>query len=275
MKKNVVTKLATICLTAIMAFAPVSASAALLRTGSRGDEVKSIQTSLKQLGYFTYPSVTGYFGLYTAEAVKNFQKANGLSVDGIVGPSTKNVLLGSGTGVKITTLSYTNSDTVSADKIGELDWFKQVQYIWKRGMNATVMDVNTGKSFQMKRTYGTNHADCEPLTKEDTDIIKSIWGGFTWQRRAVVVKVAGYVLAGSMTSMAHAGVDSKPAGIVVSGRSCGYGTGANLDEIKNNGASGVMDIHFKNSRTHSTNVVQKVQQDMVKKAADYILKIWA
>lgn len=273
MKKNIGTKIVTICLAIIMAFAPTSASAALLRTGSRGTEVKSVQSTLKKMGYFTYPNVTGYFGVYTTKAVKSFQKANGLKVDGIVGPKTQSVLLKKSTGstgVKVTTVS-----SVSSNKIGDLDWFKKVQYIWKRGMKATVIDVKTGKSFQMKRTYGTNHADCEPLTKSDTNIIKSIWGGLTWERRAVVVKVDGYVLAGSMTSMAHAGVDSKKAGIVVSGRSCGYGTGVNLDAVKNNGVNGVMDIHFKNSRTHTTNVVQKIQQDMVAKAADYIHKVWA
>jgi hypothetical protein len=38
---------------------------------------------------------------------------------------------------------------------------------------------------------------------------------------------------------------------------------------------GVMDIHFKNSRTHSTNVMQKLQQQMVRKAASYITRIWS
>jgi hypothetical protein len=133
-----------------------------------------------------------------------------------------------------------------------------------------VTDVLTGRSFEVKRTYGSNHADVEPLTKGDTEIIKDIWGGFTWERRAVVVQIGKYTMAASMTAMPHAGIDSKPAGIYVSNRSEGYGRGINLDKVKNNGCSGVMDIHFKNSRTHTTNTKQKSQQDMVKKAARFI-----
>ena len=38
---------------------------------------------------------------------------------------------------------------------------------------------------------GTNHADSEALTLNDTNIIKSIWGGFSWSRRPVIVNVNG------------------------------------------------------------------------------------
>lgn len=170
-------------------------------------------------------------------------------------------------------LTVTDTD---ADHVGALDWFKEVRYIWDRGENATVTDVETGLSFQVKRTYGTNHADVEPLTKEDTETIKEIWGGFSWDRRAVVVQIGDYTIAASMTAMPHAGVDSKPADTYVSNRSAGYGRGINLDKVKDNGCSGHMDIHFKNSKTHTTNRVLASQQTMVRKAAAFIGKlIWA
>jgi peptidoglycan hydrolase-like protein with peptidoglycan-binding domain len=173
-------------------------------------------------------------------------------------------------GIKVLTVADTDSDHV-----GALDWFKEVRYIWDRGENATVTDVETGLSFQVKRTYGTNHADVEPLTKEDTETIKEIWGGFSWDRRAVVVQIGNYTIAASMTAMPHAGVDSKPADQYVSNRSAGYGRGINLDKVKDNGCNGHMDIHFKNSKTHTTNRVLASQQSMVKKAADFIVKlIW-
>lgn len=156
------------------------------------------------------------------------------------------------------------------DHIGALDWFRDVRYIWERGVNATVTDVETGLSFRVKRTYGTNHADVEPLTSEDTATIKKIWGGFSWDRRAVVVQIGEYTIAASMTAMPHAGVDSKPANQYVSNRSAGYGRGINLDTVKNNGCSGHMDIHFKNSRTHTTNRTLESQQNMVRKAAAFL-----
>ncbi|ASS87151.1 hypothetical protein GLN3_08645 [Geobacillus lituanicus] len=53
-----------------------------LAVGSRGDEVKVLQQQLKQLGYFQYPQITGYFGTVTEAAVKQFQQANGLPATG-------------------------------------------------------------------------------------------------------------------------------------------------------------------------------------------------
>ena len=60
---------------------------ALSRYGSRGDEVKKIQTKLKRWGYYN-GSVDGIYGSQTLAAVKSFQKKNGLTVDGIAGPKT-------------------------------------------------------------------------------------------------------------------------------------------------------------------------------------------
>lgn len=59
-----------------------------LRLGMSGSKVKDMQKLLKQLGYLTSSQVTGYFGEETEEAVKLFQKRNGLSQDGAVGSKT-------------------------------------------------------------------------------------------------------------------------------------------------------------------------------------------
>lgn len=273
MRNKLFTRIAALCIATIMTLSsPVNVYASsLLKRGSKGSEVTLVQSTLQDLGYYTYPKMTGYFGSITEKAVKRFQKANGMSADGIVGKNTMSMLLKS-TSVTVAPNAaiMLTSFNINSEYNGALDWFTKVRDFWQKGMDAVVTDVNTGKAFHMKRTYGTNHADVEPLTKEDTQIIKEIWGGFSWERRAVVVKVGEYTLAGSMTAMPHAGLDNKPEGAYVSGRSSGYGWGRNLDAVKNNGIDGHMDIHFKNSRTHTTNVVQKVHQDMVKKAADYI-----
>ncbi len=60
---------------------------AVLRQGSKGDEVKEVQRRLKQWGYYT-GSVDGVFGAATKKAVVAFQKKNGLTADGVVGKST-------------------------------------------------------------------------------------------------------------------------------------------------------------------------------------------
>lgn len=68
---------------------PVSAKQPIsLTIGASGDKVKEVQTKLKQLGYFTYPEITGYFGQATAEAVKKFQQSEKLQVTGIVDDET-------------------------------------------------------------------------------------------------------------------------------------------------------------------------------------------
>lgn len=60
---------------------------ALSKYGSRGSEVTQIQTKLKRWGYYK-GNVDGIFGTQTLEAVKYFQRKNGLVVDGIAGKKT-------------------------------------------------------------------------------------------------------------------------------------------------------------------------------------------
>ena len=59
----------------------------LSKYGSRGSEVTQIQTKLKRWGYYS-GSVDGIYGTQTVNAVKYFQRKNGLTVDGIAGPAT-------------------------------------------------------------------------------------------------------------------------------------------------------------------------------------------
>lgn len=64
-----------------------NSSYALSKYGSRGDEVRQIQTKLKRWGYYS-GNVDGIYGSQTLSAVRWFQSKNGLSVDGIAGPKT-------------------------------------------------------------------------------------------------------------------------------------------------------------------------------------------
>lgn len=136
-------------------------------------------------------------------------------------------------------------------KNGEyLDWFKEVQYIFKKGGEATVTDIDTSKSFNVRRLYGGNHADTEPLTAEDTKIMKSIYGGkWSWDRRAIILTIKDGEnternIAASMNGMPHGN-----------------------KSIRNNGMNGHFCIHFRNSKTHSGNKVDAGHQNAVKKAA--------
>lgn len=64
----------------------------VLRKGSKGEQVKTLQRLLNAMGY-SCGSVDGIFGSRTLIAVKEFQKANKLIVDGVVGRNTWNALL--------------------------------------------------------------------------------------------------------------------------------------------------------------------------------------
>lgn len=60
---------------------------AVLKQGSQGDLVKTVQTKLKNWGYYNGP-VDGIYGAKTKAAVIYFQKRNGLTADGVVGAKT-------------------------------------------------------------------------------------------------------------------------------------------------------------------------------------------
>ncbi|WP_237660873.1 peptidoglycan-binding protein [Tepidanaerobacter sp. GT38] len=63
----------------------------ILYRGLQGEDVKELQSKLESLGYDVGP-IDGIFGPLTENAVKAFQKDNGLVVDGIVGQETFSAL---------------------------------------------------------------------------------------------------------------------------------------------------------------------------------------
>lgn len=277
-------------------------SADTLQNGSNGTEVKKLQQQLKTLGFFN-KGITGYFGSATEVAVKSFQKESGISTDGVVGSVTykklfdqpKVVAIANRGNVSRRDITLSKNDTQS-DSDGEvvnedlqddadgeaeidgesskvepgeyLDWWNFVRDYFKIGTTAQVIDYRTGKAFNIKRTYGTNHADSETLTKEDTAIMKELWGGeWSWARRPVIIVIGGRRIAASIAGMPHAGRDNAPANAIIKNRSVGYGTGYNLDKIKGNNMDGHFDVHFLNSRTHGTNRIDSAHQKAIREAA--------
>lgn len=68
-------------------------SAHAFEPGDRGDDVTAIQRLLYRYGYLKAGQITGHFRDTTEQAVENFQRRNGLDVDGRVGPETLKKLL--------------------------------------------------------------------------------------------------------------------------------------------------------------------------------------
>ena len=87
---------------------------ALSKYGSRGEEVRQIQTKLKRWGYYN-GNVDGIYGSQTQEAVRYFQRKNGLSVDGIAGPKTLEAM-----GIYSSSSNNSSSSTTNANDVNLL-----------------------------------------------------------------------------------------------------------------------------------------------------------
>ncbi|NLI60037.1 MAG: peptidoglycan-binding protein, partial [Clostridiales bacterium] len=88
MTKKTTSRVLVLVLVLLMFSGQVFASSGLLRVGSRGSAVVNLQKQLNSLGY-NAGAADGIFGSRTRSAVMSFQRANGLAVDGIVGPATR------------------------------------------------------------------------------------------------------------------------------------------------------------------------------------------
>ncbi|MEW4282834.1 peptidoglycan-binding protein [Priestia koreensis] len=92
-------------------------STGLLKQGSRGAAVQQVQQLLKSKGYFK-ANTTTYFGPITRDAVMNFQRANHLSVDGVVGSATLKALNGGGASASTVSSSTSSSATLKLGMSG-------------------------------------------------------------------------------------------------------------------------------------------------------------
>jgi len=128
---------------------------------------------------------------------------------------------------------------------GELISWNDAQKAVPRQAKFEVLDLETGLAFRVQRRAGRQHADVQPLTKKDTAVMKSIYGGkWSWNRRAVLVRYDGHSYAASMNGMPHGG-----------------------DGIPENGFSGHSCIHFAGSTTHKSRSKDTAHQFMAHRAA--------
>ncbi|HET7615952.1 MAG TPA: hypothetical protein VFK27_03255, partial [Bacillales bacterium] len=127
---------------------------------------------------------------------------------------------------------------------GELvPWSKADEIVPNKSI-FTVVDLKSGKTFQVQRRAGSSHADVQPLTSKDTKTMKAIYDGhWSWRRRAILVKTKDRTIAASMHGMPH-------------------GAGAIT-----NGFPGHFCIHFLKSKTHRSEKMDPAHKLMVYTAA--------
>lgn len=123
------------------------------------------------------------------------------------------------------------------------DWFNGGSKAFIKKKPVQVIDVETGLSFEVERFGGWYHADCQPCTKDDTAVFKSIVGQWTWDRRPIWVQIEGTLYAASMNCMPHM-----------------------VSPSRTNGFPGHFCIHFYHSLVHETDRECPRHQACVKEA---------
>jgi hypothetical protein len=127
-----------------------------------------------------------------------------------------------------------------------LYWEEASRVVPRMGV-AAIQDLESGRFFNVQRRGGTYHADVQPLTRDDTAVMKEIYGGaWSWDRRAIILHAGEVSIAASMNGMPH-------------------GQGA----LTNN-FPGHFCIHFLGSRTHGSRNVDLGHMLMIHKAAGTI-----
>lgn len=227
-----------------------------MSAGMRGQAVTRVQNALKKKGFF-YPEANGVFGNATKAALKKFQESVSLPADGIAGPQTLLVLLGSESAASLWNNYRTEMKPQKPQKVGRVilqDWFdtdtsKGMQSILKKGADNSflVIDARTGIHWRMMRFGDVTahwHADVCPMTKSDTEAMKKAWGGeLDATRRPVWVKVNGKYYAAGLMGFVH-----------------------NTDPLPDNGMDGQVCLHFRGSKIHASAHIDEAQQACIMEA---------
>lgn len=257
-----------------------ASSSSALKLGDTGEEVMVLQRLLKNAGFYS-GSIDGNFGDGTKDALLAYQKAAGLSADGVAGSKTivklasnsvsadKNIPTitegtssgnssssnntdssssGSNTNSNSSDSSNSSSGNVAQAQVNGsvrlVDWWSgEIDSAIPRKGTAQVLDIRSGKTFTIYRYGGTNHLDWEPYTQADTDILNSITGGdWSWSARPVIVTA-------SNGNRYAAAINTYPHGSA---------------HLTGNGYYGMHNcMHFLNSRTHGSNTINQGMQSEI------------
>lgn len=219
--------------------------------GSTGSTVSYIQTALTALDYYDR-EVTGHYGKYTRDAVREFQRDHNLTADGVCGPATLAAIR----------TTYSGSSSATTDyqaTVYKLDWSYMKANATAlgiaRGSSIKLTDLTTGKSLNVHVQSTGNHIDAEPLTSADTTTLCEIYGvsspnSISYKRRPMMITTSAGQFLCSI-----------------------YGQPHGAQDITNNGYDGQFCLHFVNSRTHGTNRVDTDHQNAINSAESIVKNI--
>lgn len=190
----------------------------LLKSGSRGDAVKKLQQRLADLGYLA--AADGVYGPKTYNAVRSFQKKNGLTADGQAGTMTQTRLYSASAiaanGKIVGTTAGSNSSGTAtggnsssfrvpdASEVRYANWYTEIRSRAKLMPDVVIYDPDTGLHYNLHMFSFGKHADSEPPTKQDVEIMNQIIGEDDWGPKYVwVIFSDGRVYIGSTHSKGH------------------------------------------------------------------------
>ena len=202
----------------------------VLRVGDKDtpsdQSVSDMQAALLGLNYRL--TADGSFGNKTHDAVVAFQMQNDLLVSGIA-DALMQLRLFSGSAKAASTVPTTvdtsgaKTGGPSASQVKLLDWYTQVKPGSRGGQVVQVHDPRTGINFYLQYYSLGAHADAEPKTLRDTQLMNAALGEASWAVRPVYIKMGdGTWTLATMHNNPHL-----------------YGS------IKDNGFGGHLCVHFK------------------------------
>ena len=198
---------------------------ATLRIDQTGDGVRQLQTDLKALGYPV--AVNGTYDTDTHNAVVAFQQRNGLVISGIADALTRQVIHGGkgkpySTPVETLPANEGWMATPSVSQVKLLHWQNEIKPYVKTGQTFTVLDPNTNLSWKLVFYSLGRHADSQPTSWKDTQIMNRSFGNTSWTIHPVYVLLpSGQWTMATMHNRPHL-----------------YGS------ITNNGFGGHLCVHF-------------------------------
>ena len=213
-----------------------------LKVGSTGSKVKDLQTALNIQGFYS-GAIDGVYDSAVQSAVKAFQKAAGLDADGIAGNYTLATVYTLLDPIPKSQLNLKAYDDGSSIPIIKPSW-SEANNLLPRRATFTIVDVRTGYTFRATRTGGSQHADTEPATRVDTNIMfQAIGSKWSWARRPIWVVYNGVRMAASMNCQPHG-----------------------FETIGGNDMTGQFCIHFVGSKTHGSNKVDADHKSCIDEA---------
>ena len=194
-----------------------------VNTASGSSAVTALQNRLKELGYTV--TVNGKYDGVTHNAVVAFQQRNGLMISGIANGATQNILYSDGAkdaDTEVSTLPSSTGKIEAPENVQLLWWYDDVKPSIKSGQVVLVYDPETNISWNITLYSLGHHADSQPTTWQDTQLMNRSFGSTSWTCHPVYVRLTdGRWTLAAMHNYPHL-----------------YGS------ISNNGFGGHLCIHF-------------------------------